>query len=371
MLKLINKDAGPIGLDIAHDSIRMIQLGHSGGKVRVIAAAEMPVRPEVADDPEIRREFIIAALKTMRNKAPFYGRNVVSCLPGDSLKIKSFRLDTVTDDEIAQVLDQDVAPRLGVDPETDEIRYIVAGNVYQGEDIRNEVIFFGAGRDDITGHLEMLEEAQLSPVAIDSVPCALFRSFRGSLRRQEDQETVSVFIDVGDEVTTVIIGRGQQIAFIKQIPIASNQLNAKVASILGVTTDQAVLLRSKLRNSGSETGDAATTQEIVDATGGVIEELAREVSLCFRYYAVTFRGQRPSQAVFAGVEAQEPALLDALKRHMGIEIKIAQPLRGFDLTRADFSSEEQSALCQWAVAVGLSIKGWDIPEEGGDSYERN
>ncbi|MCK5172520.1 MAG: pilus assembly protein PilM, partial [Planctomycetes bacterium] len=255
--------------------------------------------------------------------------------------------------------------------ETDEIRYIVAGNVYQGEDIRNEVIFFGAGRDDITGHLEMLEEAQLSPVAIDSVPCALFRSFRGSLRRQEDQETVSVFIDVGDEVTTVIIGRGQQIAFIKQIPIASNQLNAKVASILGVTTDQAVLLRSKLRNSGSETGDAATTQEIVDATGGVIEELAREVSLCFRYYAVTFRGQRPSQAVFAGVEAQEPALLDALKRHMGIEIKIAQPLRGFDLTRADFSSEEQSALCQWAVAVGLSIKGWDIPEEGGDSYERN
>ena len=79
-----------------------------------------------------------------------------------------------------------------------------------------------------------------------------------------------------------------------------------------------------------------------------------------QYYSVTFRGERPTEAIFAGGEAYETMLLDTLKRHLGVEIKVARPLRGFDLTKTNFFSNEKTALCEWAVAVGLAIKGWEL-----------
>ena len=93
-----------------------------------------------------------------------------------------------------------------------------------------------------------------------------------------------------------------------------------------------------------------------------IEALAHEISLCFRYYAVTFRGQRPTQAAFAGGEAYESALIDALRRHLGVEICVAEPLRGFDLTHASFDRRPNSQMCEWAIAVGLALRGIELRE---------
>ncbi|GAI69615.1 unnamed protein product, partial [marine sediment metagenome] len=48
---------------------------------------------------------------------------------------------------------------------------------------------------------------------------------------------------------------------------------------------------------------------IVDAISAAAEELAREISLGFRYYTGTFRGKRVERAVFGGGEAYEGILL--------------------------------------------------------------
>ncbi len=372
MFSLINKKTGPIGLDIGPNSIKMIQLGYSSDKIQVIAADEARFGPALGADGQARREFAISAIREMLSRADFHGTNVVSCLSNDYLKIRSLRLDSSDTERIDQLVLDEVAERFDFDSETDEIRYIVAGNVYQGDEIKNEVILFAVDKKTIEGHIETLEESGLSPIGIDTIPCALFRCFQRSLRRQEDQQLVSVFVDVASHFTTVIIGRGRQIIFVKQIPLARKQLNMAVASRLGISLDEAAMLRSKLRETPSEEEvGPATKQGVVDAMSQVIEQLAKEVSLCFNYYTVTFRGEPPQEAFFTGGEAYEVTLLNALERHVGVEIQIAQPLRGFDMSMANFDSHEHSAMCEWAVAVGSSIKGWDLPDQARENYERN
>jgi len=352
----------PIGLDIGHDSIKMIQLCRDGQTVRVMAAAEVAVNPALHDDPFARREFIISSLRQMHNRGGFDGRQAVSCLPSDIVRIKSLRLDAVALEGIEQFMREDVAVRLGLDPEADELRYMVAGNIFQSDQIKTEVIFFGVERTALSDHLETLEQARLDPISIDMVPCALFRSFQRSLRRREDMDTASMLVDLGSHFTTVIIGRGQQIIFIKQIPIAGQHLTREVASKLGIQSAEAALLRSKLRDPQGGGLDEEATRAVTDAMSGMIESLAREISLCFKYYAVTFRGQCPSEAIFAGGEAYESILMDALCRHLSVKIHIAEPLRGFDLSRANFDRRRNPQMCEWAVAVGLGLKGLDIPE---------
>jgi len=421
------RGSGPIGLDIGHNSIKMIQLAMSGGRISILAADKVRVETSINGDAGERRSFVISAIKRMLVEGKFRGRNVVSCLPNDKLKITSLRLAETETGEIEQALRGEAGQRFGLDPDKDAINYLVAGNVQHDERSKNELILFAAADETIRSHIGMLEEAHLRPVAIDVVPCALFRSFERSLRREKDREQTVVFVDVGSQFTTVVFGRGEEIKFTRQIPIGGEKFNREIASKLGVTINEAEILREKLRTENmikTEIGlrvpesssmwqggqvpilqevqngnghsaedvqlpgcgpglrrdersfealcrsplDISTRQVIVDAISAAAKELAREISLCLRYYTVTFRGKRVERAVLSGGEGNEKILLNVLRRHLAVEIEVAQPLRGLDMTNVNFDSDRRGLLCEWAVAVGLSLKGWG---KDCNNYERN
>ena len=197
-----------------------------------------------------------------------------------------------------------------------------------------------------------------------------------------------------------MFGRGREITFVKQIPIGGDNFNKTIAAKLGVSRREAEMLRAKLRaersgGTGSgpvitgsgqargdadfrgdskksreyETLDASTRQVMVDAISSESENLAKEISLCFRYYTVTFRGKRVERAVFSGGEAYEKILLNVLKRQLAVDIDVAQPLRGFDMTNLDFDSDRRGPLCEWAVAVGLGLKGWNGAQKETDNHD--
>jgi len=275
---------------------------------------------------------------------------------------------------------------------------VLVGDVHQGDEIKSELILFAADNESIKNHIELLEEAGLRPVGIDMVPCALFRSFGRSLQRQEDRERTAVFVDVGSRFTTVVFGHGQEISFVKQISIGGENFNQEIAAKLGVSINEAEVLRDKLRmerTANAERGlwasgkssvgrdsiadlenhkaalgnlDESTRQVMVDAISAVAEQLAREISLCFRYYTVTFRGKRVERAVFSGGEAYEKILLNVLKRQLAVEIELAQPFKGFDMMNLSFGSDRRGLLCEWAVAVGLGLKGWNGDTELGKEH---
>ncbi len=360
---LFKQKSQPIGLDVGHSLIKMIQLSCYDQTIRVEAAEEEMLDRSLEPGSQAWRQQMIDLLGTMYRRGGFTGGQVISCLPSDLLKIKSLRLDSNEPEQIEAFVQTDVAQRFGMDPVHDEIRYMVAGNVYQGEEIKNEVIFFGINREQLSEHILLLEAANLTPVSIDTVPCALFRSFQTTLRRREDQDLVSVFVDLGSRYTTVIIGKGQEITFVKQIPIAGDQLNQQVAESLGIDIEEAVQLRVRLRDAQCDHIDTETARAVIDAMANSIEDLAHEISLCFKYYAVTFRGQRPTEAVFAGGEAYEAALINALRRHLGVNIRIAEPLRGYDLSKANFNRRQNPQMCEWAIAVGLALKGMELDQE--------
>ena len=96
--KLKSSSCRPIGLDIGHSSIKMIQLGSGNGQMSVLAADEVRFDSEIGTDAQARRDFIVSAIKDMLTRGDFRGKNVVSGLSNDSLKIKRLRLDTADED---------------------------------------------------------------------------------------------------------------------------------------------------------------------------------------------------------------------------------------------------------------------------------
>ncbi len=391
--KIKTRGQRPIGLDIGHNSIKMIQLAINSGHISVLAADKVRIDPRINGDVQERRSFVVSKIKQMLTEGNFRGKKVISCLPNDMLKITSLRLAEVENERIEQALIKEVNHRFGLDPDKDTLDYVLVGDVRQGDEIKSELVLFAADNESIKNHVELLEEAGLRPVGIDVVPCALFRSFERSLRRQEDRERTMVFMDVGSRFTTVVFSHGREISFVKQIPIGGENFNLEIAAKLGIGINEAEMLRNKLRmettsNAGRplpasgqssdgsgnledgenhketlENLDASTHQVMVDAITAVAEQLTKEVSLCFRYYTVTFRGKRVERAVFSGGEAYEKILLNVLKRQLDVEIEMAQPLKGFDMMNLSFDSDGRGLLCEWAVAVGLGLKGWNWDQQ--------
>jgi len=372
---LKTRSIGPIGLDIGHNSIKLIQLSVNGPHTSVVAADKVLIDPDVNGDAEVRRQAVVSGIKEILSKGNFRGSDVASCLPNDKLKITSLRIGETEYDDIEQVLKKEVVQRFGLDPDKDAMDYMFAGSVRQGDEIKNELILFGVDAETVRNHIRMLEEAKLKPVAIDTVPSALFRGFERWQRREEDRECTVVFVDVGSEFTTVVFGRGGEIAFVKQIPIGGRRFTGEVAQKLGITMSEAERLREKLHaergstaqpgEPGAEDGesklDGSTRQVMIDAINLAAEELGREISLCLRYFTVTFRGKRVERAVFSGGEAYETILLNVLKRQLTVDVEVAQPLRGFDISSEpesiNLAGDRRGLLCEWAVAVGLGLKG--------------
>ena len=188
MLDFLKTKTSPIGLDIGRNSIRMLQLHSEGGKIIVTAADEAQITPENSDDSKERTEAVIAAISDILARNRFQKREVISCLPSSDLIIKSLRLDSCDEDEIEKSLKAGMIERSGLKAETHEIRFISAGSIRQGEEVKNEVILFAVDKEALSNHINMLEKAGVTPVAIDTVPSALFRSLQRSLRRTADQE---------------------------------------------------------------------------------------------------------------------------------------------------------------------------------------
>jgi len=430
-----NSHFQPIGLDIGSSSVKMIQLAIENERVRVVAADKVRIDSDVNTDAQARRHFIVSAIKRILAENNFHGRSVVSNLPNGDMKITSLRLSEQEEEKIVQALQKEAAVRFGLKADKDMIDYIVAGAIQQGEEVKNELIVFAASDIAICEHIKMLEEAKLKPVGIDAVPCALYRNSMRFLRRQEDKEHAIVLIDIGGQYTTVVFSRGGEISFVKQIDIGVEKFNQQIASCLKIGVKDAEMLRGAMRiermsavpavagalsglNISSEFSamkqssercesahdaetedsedlpdgesntnlDSATRQKITDVISLIAEELTHEISLCLKYYTVTFRGNRVERAIVTGGGAYEKVLLDGLKRCLGFEVEIGQPLRGFDVTEVRTNGFGHDILCEWAVAVGLSLKGYNaIPcvERRGpvdtrkrafdnkDNYERN
>jgi type IV pilus assembly protein PilM len=350
-----NRKVQPIGLDIGHRSLKMVQLALGDDRPKVLAARKIPVAAGEGD-PREQEKAVVAAIQCLLADGQFRGRDVVSALPIDKIKITSLRLAEAEMDQADKILRQEAAERFDLDPA--RMRSTPpGGSVRQGEEVKSEYILFAVDNEIVNTHIR-LPRKRMTPTAIDAV-LRVVPDLERTMRRQADRERTIIFIDIGHRYTTVVFGRGGEICLVKQIALGMAQFNDEVASALGLAAPEAESFRLRLQKDDSL--DAATRRLVVDALNVTSEQLAGEVSLCLRYYTVTFRGKRVERAVVAGGGAYEQVLRDVLRRHLSVEVEVAEPLRGFELDRDRIDDGGANGSADLALAVGLSLKGCEPP----------
>jgi type IV pilus assembly protein PilM len=345
MVSWFSKPCSPIGVDIGSRSIKLLQL--DGSCTDLWEAA----RWDVADttEPQERDDAVVDALQRARQGRNFRGREAVFCISGRDLFVQNIRVPQAEGDDLRKIVHFEAAGRLPFSSDQAEIRYLEAADVRQGDTIRREVILMACPRPAVERILAIAQRAALVPLAIDVEPAALLRCYAKQHRRDEDQQSRVMYVNIGAATTTIVIARGTDSMFIKYVDVGGGQLDEAVAAHLEMPPADAVTLRRHNGDRRADQRDPEIMRSLGEAIRPVLERLAHELSLCIRYYSVTFRGQQLSRIVLGGGEASA-MLADWLSSRLDLPCEIGNPLRTFPKT------PPAGPPTQWDVAAGLALR---------------
>jgi type IV pilus assembly protein PilM len=344
----------PIGIDVGDHTVRMLQLTLEGDRHVALAAASRPLGRDVnLGSPDAYHQAVSHAVREMLSSGRFQGRHAVSCLPAASLQYKNIRLPRMPHDELASAVGWEASERLKLSSDAMDVRFFDAGEVQQGQEVRQEVILMAAPKRFIEEHIGSLMSCDLELSAIDVVPAALARCVTHNVPVDDQDPKVRVVIDVGYAGTKVLIVRGHRICFFKLIEIGGRHMDEALASKLQLPAAAAAEARR-----GWMTGEVSPESDarIASVMGPVVEELSREVNLCLRYYSVTFRGRRPEEALVVGGESGNAWLWAKLCEEAGLKPSPNDPMTSLDLTPVQAEVGGPDRWAGWAVALGLSLR---------------
>jgi type IV pilus assembly protein PilM len=346
-LGLFGRSCNPLAIDFGTESIKMLQLQSQNGQHRLVAAAGIAVPDAVRSDPAAWDAFAVDAIREQLSIAGFKGRKVVTCLPARAMAMQHFRMPRMADGDLSQALRFETAGKFPFDSNQAVIKHVVAGEVYEENEARSEVIVMAASRESVQRHLAILQRAKLEVAGIHVEPSAVLECFAHLFRRKNDDQISTLFIDLGAGSTHVAIAHGKQLVFAKHLQIGGIALTAAAADATGKSVDEARAWRAD---------DASPADRVLAALQVPIEQLIDELDRCVRYYESIFPNRRLERAVFIGGEARHVVLCQTIAQRLGLPAILGDPLSRIIRDPASKCLvDTRSPQPGWAVAVGLGI----------------
>jgi type IV pilus assembly protein PilM len=264
-LKTFTTNANPIGVDFGTDCLRMAQVQVVDGEPRIVAAASADVPAHVRNDQNARTSFFVETIRDLMAQGKFKGRSAILALPAAQMYILHLRIPRMEEDALKKALPWEARGKLPIDPSQALLRHMIAGEIYQDSESKNEVILMAASRETVNTMLGMAAKAKLDVVGMNVEPMAIVDCFAQVYRRKSDSDTVSCFVDIGFKSSRAIIAQGSKILFARMIPVGGEHLNRAVAQALGIGAEEAKLLRIKLCQYQPSLDEHRANQEIQSA----------------------------------------------------------------------------------------------------------
>jgi Tfp pilus assembly PilM family ATPase len=344
---------GPIGLDLGGDAPRATQVRLGADVPR----SDMIARIAPGASLEERAASAAQALRA----ANFIGREVAVGLPSPFVRTHVARLPELDEFDLREAVAWEASERAARPREEIVADSIATGAPGASGDAREERLIVSADSGELARALDHLIDAGFEPNWAEPRFTALCRALARRARRDSDVANIRAILHVDESEATVLVLRGDRVAFCRELPFGGTALDEAVAGRLGVPVESAAVLRShrmaSVRGLASPV-DPAAEEAAQAAARPTLDALASELALCLRYFGVTFRGGQPARIVLSGPHAAEPRLAGIVEeccRSTVCPLEDELP----PLAREALGT----AAPRWIVAYGLACRPRGLPPE--------
>ncbi len=360
-----------IGLDVASDGIRMLQMRATESRLAICAGAQWRAINNGSPSSGLDPSEAAQAGREILRAGNFAGRRVVSSIGCDEIHIKTIRLPKMPPDEWRPAVMARAREEFDLDLSEVCLFAIRSGPVLQENDGTWEIILLAVPDNALRRRVELLEMMGLEVEALDTEPLALFRWFRGLFRRANDRQGPNAIINVSPTGCMVIVTQGENVLFIRNIERGGNRLTQAAAERLGLSFEDAARARREIMNecAGESRGtdtlrppwvnpprDESLLWAVHDAVRDEADELVMQIGLSLRYCSTTFGCRRIERAIMTGQDAWDPSLRYLLGERLAVRCQCAWPLRGMDVSQCPTFADRRGVMADWAICTGLASR---------------
>ncbi|MGB2705426.1 MAG: type IV pilus assembly protein PilM [Candidatus Omnitrophota bacterium] len=207
------------------------------------------------------------------------------------------------------------------------------------------VLLAAAKKDVVNSRIEMLKEAGLSVAVIDIDSFACFNAFC-NCAGSPDESKSRALLNIGYTQTNVVIARGPEPFFTRDIQIAAIDMAKSISKAFGTEekeSDKFIF----------EPGEKEA--QVLDAARPVLSNLVDELRLSFGYYENQY-GKGIDEIYVSGGAAKLPGILNYLEENFGTKPVIWNPFSKFEVSPEVDTKLPDAAGAQFGVSAGLALR---------------
>lgn len=338
-----------IGLDIGTSAVRLAQLRVSGSGATLERFGEVPLPPGAVRAGEVRDpDRVAGALRELWAALRPAGAKIVLGVASPAVFVTPAELEVAADQHL--LLPASVRDLLPMPLESALVDFLAlepAPGAEAPQVVRGLLV--AVPRVLVDAAVAAAELADLSPLRVDLTSFAVLRSI-GRIDEFGLGVPVEAVVDVGAELTDVVVHAGGTPRFVHTVPGGGRDVAAAVATRAALPLQQAEAI---IWEPADPTGRDPLFARVVEATVG---GLVRQIRACLEADLAGASGPAVGRVTLVGGAAELPFLRDRLRAALGIPVDRVSPLDALRLGRTGLSVEQiEEVAPRAAVAIGLAL----------------
>ncbi len=360
-----------VGLDIDSGAIKAVQISQAGGRYALqhVGYRRLPAGA-VAEGEVADHDLLAYELKEFWASHSFKGKSVYLGVANQKVVVRLLEFPRMSQDDLKGAIGYEAQDHIPMPVEEAILDYIVLGAAEEGSDL-DRILLVAAQRDMISRYASVVRSAGLRAQGIDVKALSLIRSTLPNTLF--DDEGAILLVDVGNEITNLVVAQGGNPALTRFIPGGSGYLAQSIVEAAGLSEEEAErqLANPNIRigpESGEEpTGidlskenddfDAALTYDIRRGLEDGVQALAEDVQRSVEYHYSQPRSRDVTQVFVSGEGALVNGLAAYLGEFLGIATRRGSPLQKLSGNRSNVADEQLGMMEPvLAVALGLALE---------------
>jgi len=349
-----------IGLDLGPERLNLVQMKQVAGKPMLHALASLPYpcpRDELFAQPQLLR----ALLKTAFAEQPFKGRQVVSNLPAEKVKIMTMSYRRAEGQSAEQAIVAELRERFKGELDNLVVDFTLL-RLADPDAGQQEALVVMAPREQVMKHLNLLTASGLEVLALDIGPAALARLVVHVGAQQTPGFPLlpnALLINFGAESSFLTVIWGRRLMLDRAVEFSENRIFKRLKQVLDMPQDlaQRLLYPPLAEPQDTPAAPDESEQMLADVLHPELTLLLQEVNKTLVYMASRTRGKSVDVIFLTGPLARYSRLVRSLSTQLGVPIRQLNPVLEFTENKPPLALRELGSLSGMALTTGLALRG--------------
>ncbi|MGF1471897.1 MAG: type IV pilus assembly protein PilM [Rubrobacteraceae bacterium] len=366
-----------VGLDLDRGAIKAAQVSSRGGDyiLRHVGYRRLPpgaiVEGEVADI-----DLLTSELEEFWTTHGFRGKSVVVGLSNQKVVVRLLDFPKMDAEDLASAIEYEAQDHIPMPLDEAVLDHVSLGPRDPDSDL-DRILLVAARKDMVSRFAAAIRDAGLRPVGMDVKALSLMRS---TLPETLFEEGATLLLDVGTEITNLVITQGGTPTLTRFIVGGADQFTQTIAEVAEITEEEAEkhLLnpglqlgkypeeaaggRDKQEDGSSESAaedelDPALMFDIRRGLEDSVQVMAEDVQRSIEYHYSQPGAQEVAQVFVSGEGALVSGLESYVGELLGISARRGKPLQKLGANRSNVGDEQLKIMEPvLAIALGLAIE---------------